>query len=179
MAFPDLSIMAGILPQASAMTDKQHWLTRLKRYHYSLKRAEITSEVLLEKVMEFPRIDDRMDGKSYRYLYFTLSNQPNQPNQSFQMTELGKFDLETRALTTWNEPGYSVIEPIFVPSPQSQSEDDGIILTVMRDQKKENAFLVALDGRTFKKIGRAKMPWYIPNSLHGQYFSESTFVVKE
>lgn len=176
VAFPDLSIMSGILPQASAMTNKQPWLTRLMRYHYSLNKAEITSEVLLEKVMEFPRIDDRMDGKSYRYLYFTLSNEPN---ESFNMTEWGKFDLETRVLTTWNEPGYSVIEPIFVPSPESQSEDDGIVLTVMHDQKKENAFLVALDGRTFKEIARAKMPWHIPSSFHGQYFSESTFVVKE
>ena len=172
VAFPDLSMMTEILPQASAKTNKQPWLTRLMRYHYSLKKAEITSEVLLEKVMEFPRIDDRMDGKPYRYLYFTLSNEPD---EAVSMTDLGKFDLETKVLTTWNEPGYTVLEPIFVPSPESQSEDDGIVLTVIHDQKKENAFLVALDGRTFKEIARAKMPWHIPSSFHGQYFSESTF----
>src|SRR5207244_877944 len=83
--------------------------------------------------------NDLIDGKFYRYLYFTLSNEFN---ESFKMTGLGKFDLETRVLTTWNEPGYSVLEPIFVPSPESQSEDDGVILTVIHDQNKENAFLV-------------------------------------
>lgn len=172
VAYPDLSIMTGILPQASKMTTEPPWTTRLIRYHYSLKKAQITSEVLLEKDIEFPRIDDRLDGKPYRYLYFTLSNAPD---KSLNMTELGKFDLETTTLTTWGEPGYSVIEPIFVPSPESQSEDDGIVLTVMHDRKKENAFLIALDGRTFKEIARAKMPWHIPSSFHGQYFSESTF----
>lgn len=59
--------------------------------------------------------------------------------------------------------------------PESQSEDDGVILTVTHDQNKENAFLVALDGRTFKEIARAKMPWHIPSSFHGQYFLESSF----
>lgn len=172
VAFPDVSTMTGILPQASAVTNKPSWRTRLMRYHYSLNNAEITSEVLLEKMMEFPRFDDRLDGKPYRYLYLTLSNDPT---ETFKMTDLGKFDLETRELITWSEPGYSVVEPIFVPSPESRSEDDGIVLTVMKDHKKENAFLVALDGRTFKEIARAKMPWHIPCTFHGQYFSESTF----
>lgn len=171
VALPDLSMMPGIFSQASTLKSKQPWSTRLMRYHYSLNKNEITSEILLEKDMEFPRIDDRLDGKPYRYLYFTLSKEQD---KTFSMKELGKFDLETRQLTTWNEPGYEVMEPVFVPSPESQSEDDGIILTVMHDVKK-NSFLVVLDGRTFKEIARAKMPWHIPSSLHGQYFSESTF----
>lgn len=175
VAFPDLSNMTGIFNQASTITSKQPWSTRLMRYHYALNKNEITSEILLEKDMEFPRIDDRLDGKPYRYLYFTLSNGLD---ELFSMKELGKFDLETKQLTTWNEPGYEVMEPIFVPSPESQSEDDGIVLTIINDLEK-NSFLVALDGRTFKEIARAKMPWRIPSSFHGQYFSESTFVVKE
>lgn len=172
VAYPDVSSMAGILPQASAMTNKHAWQKRLMRYHYSLNKAEITSEVLLEKNMEFPRIDDRLDGNRYRYLYFTQSDASGEP---FKMPKLGKFDLETGVLITWSEPGYSVMEPIFVPSPESETEDDGIVLTVIHDQKKEHAFLVALDARNFKEIARAKMPWHIPTSFHGQYFSESTF----
>ena len=175
VAFPDISMMTGVFSQASTITSKQPWSTRLMRYHYSLNKSEITSEILLEKVMEFPRIDDRLDGKPYRYLYFTLSDGLD---ETFSMKELGKFDLETKLLVTWNEPGYEVREPIFVPSPESQSEDDGIVLTIMHDMQK-NSFLIVLDGRTFKEIARAKMPWHIPSSFHGQYFSESSFEVKE
>lgn len=175
VAFPDLEMMTGIFPQTSNIASRQPWLTRLMRYHYSLNKHEISSEILLEKVMEFPRIDDRLDGKPYRYLYLTLSNDLD---NTFSMNELGKFDLETKQLTIWNAPGHKVLEPVFIPSPESQTEDDGVVLTVIHDVKK-NSFLVALDGRTFKEIARAKMPWHIPSSFHGQYFSESTFVEKK
>lgn len=75
VAFSDLSRMDGIFPQASKMSHKESGSTRLMRYHYSLNKGEVTPEILLEKEMEFPRVDARLDGKPYRYLYCTLSNE--------------------------------------------------------------------------------------------------------
>lgn len=175
VAFPDISTMTTIFPQAASAASEPSWHTRLMRYRYSLNSQEIASEILLERVMEFPRIDDRLDGKPYRYLYLTLSNELD---PSFSLNEIGKFDLETQELTRWSAPGYKVLEPIFVPTPESLSEDDGVVLTVMHDDNK-NSFLVALDGRTLKEIARAKMPWHIPSSFHGQYFSESIFTTQD
>ncbi len=171
VAVPGLSMMPKIFPQFS-VKGGQAWSTRLMRYHYSLRNHEIASEILLEKDVEFPRIDDRLDGKPYRYIYLTVSNGVDGVSRQ---NELAKFDLETKQLVTWSEHGYEVLEPVFVPSPESLYEDDGVVLTVINDEQK-NAFLIVLDGRTFKEIGRAKMPWHIPGSFHGQFFSESTFV---
>ena len=176
VAYSDLSLMTEIFPQASASEKSANWKTRLMRYRYSLSNKEITSEVLAERMMEFPRIDERLDGKPYRYLYMTLADQLG---IGFKMSELGKFDLEAKQLKTWKDPGSLVLEPIFVPSPGANSEDDGIILTVIQNLDTKRAYLIALDAKSLTEIARAEMPWHIPSSFHGQFFADSQFLKKD
>lgn len=164
-AYPDISLMPDTFPQASAMVNKPDWLGRLMRYHLSLNKNEIRSEVLLEKQVEYPRIDDKLDGKKYRYLYMTVSDN----------TGLIKFDLFTKQFKTWFQANCYVVEPIFIPSPNAKSEDDGVILSMIYDEEKKDSFLLVLDGQSFDEIARAELPWQIPGSFHGQYFSESVF----
>ena len=71
----------------------ENWKTRLMRYHFSLPTHELTSEVILEKELEFPRLDDRLDGKPYRYLYLTLTEN--------NTVGLVKVDLETKEIVTF------------------------------------------------------------------------------
>ena len=48
-------------------------------------------------------------------------------------------------------------------------------MTVVQSPTGKEAHLLALDAQTFEEIGRARLPHAIPNSFHGQFFSESTF----
>jgi carotenoid cleavage dioxygenase-like enzyme len=84
-----------------------------------------------------------------------------------------KLDVESKQeIALWEEPCTSPSEPIFVPKSDSQDdrEDDGIILSVILDQKAKRSFLLVLDAITFKELGRAYLPVHIPLSFHGNFY---------
>lgn len=170
IAYPDISANAGIFPQAKELdTSKKTWERRLVRYFVSLKTNEILPAVLLEEELEFPRFNERLDGKPYRYLYMTCA----QDNRTKGIT---KFDLTLNSLDTWQEDNYKTVEPVFVPSPFATSEDDGVLLTIISNAEQKASYLLVLDAKTLTEIARAKLPCIIPGSFHGQYFSDSLFV---
>lgn len=151
----------------------EHPSSQLERFSLSLKSGEITSSVLFSKPVEFPRINETYDGKPYRYLYLAgFSTHPD----SQENNKLYKINTATKEVHEWTEEGCSIGEPIFVPAPTlpasgGQEEDDGLILTLILDHTHRDSFLLILDARTFKEIGRARAPHLIPAGLHGQYFS--------
>ncbi|HRF94038.1 MAG TPA: carotenoid oxygenase family protein, partial [Aggregatilineales bacterium] len=61
-------------------------------------------------------------------------------------------------------------EPVFVPAPNAQSEDDGVLLVVVLDSQKGNSFMLALDAHTMTELGRATVPQHIPFGFHGSFF---------
>ena len=176
VAFPDISLMPSLFPQASSsLANKPDWKRRLMRYHLSLDKNEILPEVLLEKDVEFPRFDDKLDGKNYRYLYMTISEDFSNEFLQTETTGLVKFDMLTKQIKKWHQSDCNAVEPIFIPSPTAKNEDEGVILSVVYDEEKKRSFLLVLDGQSFDEIAQAELPWQIPGSFHGQYFSESVF----
>lgn len=175
VAFPDISLMPSLFPQASSLANKSDWKRRLMRYHLLLDKNEILPEVLLEKDVEFPRFDDKLDGKNYRYLYMTISEDLRNEFLQTETTGLVKFDMLTKQIKKWFLSGCNAVEPIFIPSPAAKNEDEGVILSVVYDEEKKRSFLLVLDGQSFDEIAQAELPWQIPGSFHGQYFSENVF----
>ncbi len=116
---------------------------------------------------ELPRINPRLIGKPYRYIY--ASRAP--PGRLFDA--LIKLDVESKKqVASWEEPCTSPSEPIFVPRPDAKDdqEDDGVVLSVILDQKAKQSFLLVLDGITFKELARAYLPVHIPLSFHGNFY---------
>lgn len=174
VAYPDLSSMPEIFPQAKLGTyAQQTWKNKLIRYQISLKEGKIATTTLLEaEELEFPRFDDRLDGKSYRYLYLTHSDKKAKGG-------LAKLDLATKKVLTWNAAPFEALEPVFVPKPLGTSEDEGVVLSIMNDKSQNLSYLVVLDGKTFVELARAKLPAAITTSFHGQFFDESFFEASE
>ncbi len=141
--------------------------TTLSRYKLSLADGKIHPEVILSKNVEFPRVNDSAyDGKPYSFVYLadTLTSEEIGP--------LYKVNVETKQVAIWSEKGSIPGEPVFVPAPDAKSEDEGVVLTVILDNKKQKSFLLILDGQSFKEIGRAEVTHKIPAGLHGQYFKK-------
>jgi beta-carotene 15,15'-monooxygenase len=63
-------------------------------------------------------------------------------------------------------------EPIFVPDPDGDAEDDGVVLTVALDEGDDASRLVILDGETLEERARATLPHQVPFDFHGRYFPE-------
>jgi len=128
---------------------------RLERF--TLSNGIVTWETLLDKPVEFPRINEAYDGKPYRYVYLA------DPGQA-----LYKVDTKTKEVWQWAQEGCSVGEPVFVAAPHADKEDEGVVLVVICAN--QSSFLLVLDGKTFQEVGRAQVTHPIPAGLHGQYF---------
>jgi beta-carotene 15,15'-monooxygenase len=81
-----------------------------------------------------------------------------------------KLDVETGDAVEHRTGGDYFGEPIFVPDPAGDREDDGVVLTVALDNDADVSRLVVLDGRTFEERARATLPHQVPFDFHGRYF---------
>jgi carotenoid cleavage dioxygenase-like enzyme len=124
--------------------------------------------LLSEQFLEFPRIhSEKCHRKEYQFVYGGGFVQ-DRPNDFFN--QLLKTDLLQHKVSRWYEQGCYPGEPIFVPQPNSEQEDEGVIISVVLDGNQGNSFLLILDGHSFVEIAITKVPHHIPFGLDGQYF---------
>ncbi|UJR18663.1 hypothetical protein I4U23_005571 [Adineta vaga] len=115
--------------------------------------------------IDLPRINADYIGKFYRYIY-AIRGPPG-----YFLDALVKIDLETRQVVgLWQKSCTSPSEPIFVSKSESSEEDDGIILTIVLEQKTKKSFILILYSKTFKEITRAYLPIRIPFSFHENFY---------
>ena len=126
-------------------------------------------ELICDVNCELPRINyEKFLGLEYRFFYAN----------SFDKTEetgtLIKVDVRAKTKLTWCENNCYPSEPIFVASPESESEDDGVILASMVWGKGEEnrVGLLVLDAKTMTELGRCEfsnLPGPVPKCFHGWF----------
>ncbi|KAJ4293379.1 hypothetical protein N0V90_008662 [Kalmusia sp. IMI 367209] len=113
--------------------------------------------------IELPRINDNYHHKPYRYAYGV-----HVVKRGFFVDSIIKIDIETQTTKLWvPETNHLPSEPIFVPRPGCDDEDDGVLLTVALDSATSQSNLVVIDAKTMKELGRAKMPVVMGYGFHG------------
>lgn len=145
---------------------------QLWRFYLNLKNGTVRRELIDGRCCEFPSIHPANVGRSYRYLYIGAADAKtgNAPLQA-----LLKIDLESGERQFWSAaPRGFVGEPIFVPRPNSEKEDDGWILALVYDAAHHRSDVVILDASDFSKgtIARLHLKHHIPYGLHGSFTSE-------
>lgn len=139
----------------------------LKRFAIDLATGSITSRILSDNFLELPRINYDYNGKDYNYLYAFAQHKKL---KLYIADKLVKINVKTGKTLSWHEENCYPGEPIFIAKPQSKSEDDGVILSVVLDAKQERSFLLFLDAKNFKEIARAIVPQHISFGIHGNFF---------
>jgi len=119
---------------------------------------------------EFP-ITNRVSARGpYRYIWGATVADP--VNSTF-MDQIIKLDLQTGEKLTWQGETPNTLfpgEPLFVATPSSSAEDDGILLSVVYDSVAQNSYLMILHAATLTEIGRATTPNLVPLGFHGRYY---------
>jgi carotenoid cleavage dioxygenase-like enzyme len=135
------------------------------------KSATITPQILSEvPCTELPTIRDKTYiTKPYRYAYAIAYADPL---SSDFLDSLVKVDVSTGAYKRWYEPDCYPGEPIFVASPNSVSEDDGIILSLVLDVHAEKSFLLTLDAKSMEVLSKAYLPHPMPFGFHGRQYGD-------
>ena len=169
--YPDASIIDQLYLARLRAAEPIDGASTLARYiiplHLSGARAR--AELLSDARIELPRINYAgYAGQPYRAVWGTGNRQPGNFLDSIVRVDTGSGGTQV-----WWEDGTYPGEPVFVPSPGSRGEDDGVLLSVVLDAYRNNSFLLVLDAATLVEIGRAECPHPIPFGFHGNYFPAS------
>jgi len=112
---------------------------------------------------DFPMINPDYEGKNYRYAY-------GQAIVEFKRQYLIKKDIKYSSNDkVWYEENHYNGEPMFIPRPGAEKEDDGVVLVTVLDGDTKQSYLLMLDGETFEPIAKAILPERIPMSIHGYW----------
>ena len=116
--------------------------------------------------LDFSTINNNYNGKKNRYAYGWVSI-------DYWRQTLVKKDLEDSMNDmTWSRNSHYPGELFFVPRPGADTEDDGLLLTVVFDGEQKRSYLLLLDGETFTEVNRSYLPFKVPFSFHGNWFPE-------
>lgn len=132
-------------------------------------------EILFDIGCEMPQVNSAIQGKEYQYFYSTSCDvDAEHPGKVM------KFDILNKTFLSWSEKDCYSSEPIFVPSPEPQSEDDGVILAslVWGKNVTNKVGLLVLDAKTLTELGRcefANLPSPVPKCLHGWFVKANKF----
>lgn len=172
MKFPE----APLFPRPDgSMGDPDKAQARLVRWTFDLAGNSngYTETPLDDAVGEFPRLDERRTGLSYRYGSIG-SNLNRQKGDGGVMNTVLWYDLHkgTRAAHEFG-PGDGICEPVFVPRSASAAEGDGWLLTVVYRAAENRSDLVVLDTADVagEPVAIAELPHRIPYGFHGNFRS--------
>jgi carotenoid cleavage dioxygenase-like enzyme len=138
----------------------------LTRFRLKLADTSVTSSRLADGDLELPRINyGRCNEHPYRYVWGNAVG----PGGWFQ--RVVKVDTRNGLTLSWGEEHCYAGEPVFVARPDSDDEDEGVLLSVVLDASAGGSFLLVLDAGDLSELARAVVPHHIPFSFHGQYAS--------
>ena len=117
---------------------------------------------------------EKYNGKKYQYFY-AITSDVDAENAGKMM----KIDSQTGIVKTWQEENTYCSEPVFVPSPDSAAEDDGVIIfsIIWGKPHVKMAGVIFLKAQDLSLIARAhfKLPGPVPKPLHGCFLPSWEF----
>jgi carotenoid cleavage dioxygenase len=144
---------------------------RLHRFVIDPTADKVSEEALDDRVIEFPRVDERRTGLPHRFGYAVQSNQ----NIAQGSHKIVQYDL-TRGATRAHDfgPGRAPAEAVFAPASGTAAEDEGFVLTYVYDEGRNGSELVILDaGRVDgAPLATIRLPQRVPFGFHGSWIPD-------
>ncbi len=168
--YPELYFMQADRPRERQFSSDDG--ARLHRWRLDLGTGSITSTPLDDRNCEFPRIDERLTGRAYRYGYVAAKGAEADGTTMPVFSTLQKHDLERGTCEVRRYPlGNGVGEPLFVPREGSRAEDDGYVVSLVYDQTRNASEFVILDAQalTAEPLARVLIPHRVPYGFHGNW----------
>jgi beta,beta-carotene 9',10'-dioxygenase len=157
IAYPN----ADIIYRVNKYPFIDHADNTLMRLEIDLQTGTTTTRQVSSDPMEFPRINDEYIGKQNQFFYAVHIRKNG--NGIIKYNNDGPH-------AHWFEEGSYANEAIFVAHPNAQSEDDGLLLSVINNLKSKQSYLLILDAKSMTELARIDAPQFIPFGFHGQFF---------
>lgn len=148
---------------------KKESMSLLYRAKINLENETVDLIQLSDIPLDLPSFNMKRSCKPYNYVYGLGLKETQDIEVNNQLV---KIDVRSGDLKVWYHKGMYPSEPLFVETPGSSSEDDGIILSVVLDIQKQSSFLLLLNASDFTEIARAYAPVHLPIGLHGMFYQK-------
>lgn len=141
----------------------------LERWRLDPKGGAIATERVDDRAQEFPRIDDRLATKPYRYGYAAATD------PGFEARALLKHDMAHGTAEVHEEGAHrTFFEPVFVPAHEGAGEDEGFVMAYVHDAARGRADVVILHAQDFAAppIATIELPARVPYGFHGNWVAD-------
>lgn len=142
----------------------------LERWTIDLDGGRLTTEVLDDRGIEFPRLDERLVGRPHRYGYAAGFGEGTEHGPTV------KHDLATGRVDVHDHgPGRPALEPVFVPRDDGSVEDDGWVLSYVYDATTDRSDVVVLAAQDLSgdPVATVHLPARVPFGFHGSWIPDS------
>ncbi|MFM7216690.1 MAG: carotenoid oxygenase family protein [Bacteroidota bacterium] len=169
-AYDDADIIQSYYRDELADPAKEFPIGTIRRFRMNLRTKKVACEVRSSACIELPRIDyDRYNMSSdYRHVY-GVSIHPDHRKGFYNA--IVKINPEKGTSDYWYEAGTHPGEPFFMPSPGSKKDDQGVLMSIVLDAKKNNSFLLVLRAEDLSELARVLVPEPILYGFHTEFFA--------
>ncbi|KAI9929442.1 hypothetical protein ASPWEDRAFT_110982 [Aspergillus wentii DTO 134E9] len=172
-AFPFFPPEDGRMPSPETKADFVRW-------EFDLSKPTGTTipdpEVVLDLPSEFPRIDERLMGTRYDWVFlnvFIPQNSDGRKNIFQGLNGLAMHNNRTGE-TRYFYAGDDALcqEPIFIP--RSETEADGWVMTLVERRAANRCDIAVIDTQNFEKpVAIVQLPFHVKAQIHGNWVSAS------
>ena len=160
------------LPIGGAGSDVEYVPARLVRWTLDLASGTLKQEALDDRMLEFPRLDERRAGLSYRYGYAAGAGQVESSLPLLGTNAVLRYDVGSGARDS-HELGVNSAsgEPVFVPRSENAAEGEGFLLSVVYRAETDRSELLILDAENLSgaPLATVLLPHRVPGGFHGNW----------
>jgi len=165
VTYPDSGVLDELVLERLRSDDPPKAIGDIRRIRLPTG-GPATIETLDAPGLELPRIDPRRVGDS-RIVYGATNDRPG----TF-VDGLVKVDRTSGRHMAWRGEDLFPGEPVFVPNPGAQSEDEGVVISLVLDGQRQRSSFVVLDAKSFTERARIELPLFVPQGFHGEFFAD-------
>ncbi len=149
--------------------------SRMERWTIDPVAGTTTRTVIHDHPQEFPRYDERLTTRPYRYIYSVALPDRVSSEMEIADTRLFRHDL-TEGTTAVRDfgPGHHPGEFVFVPRGDDGAEDDGWLIGLVVNMNDETTALHILNADDFSGPPQAvvHLPHRVPPGFHGNWVAD-------
>jgi carotenoid cleavage dioxygenase len=161
----------NVLVSQDRQSDPDGDIPRLHKWRFNLSTGNVYEEMLDDVPAEFPRINEQLLGRRTRYGYAAKSAKSAMP----LFDGLIKYDFSSgkSQIHEFGQGRYGG-EAVFVPHTDTKAEDDGWLVTFVRDTTEDTSELVVINAQdmTGEPVARVVIPQRVPYGFHGTWVSQ-------
>ncbi len=149
--------------------------SQFERWTIDTAAKAVTRKVIDTRPQEFPRYDERLTGKPYRYALTMALPERDTTEMTIADTRLYRHDM-VEGVTEMHDFGAGQFpgEFVFVPRAAQGDETDGWYLGLVVNAAEETTDLVLLDAADFtgSPVATIHLPHRIPPGFHGNWVAD-------